>query len=170
MDADVALLLTIVLWHADANLADEATNTGQGNSSRAVSEAPSIPGHGTARAAKKANRSRSVTPEGGLAAQPYNWDNQPEPKTEPVKSEWQGFQADDRGQKHHSGYGDGQSGAGPSQTAAASYHAAGARYADGSDFAAQHQPITVKHEHIPSVDRPAAKRTGLKVKLKFKTG
>ena len=168
MDASVALLLEIALWHADANLADEATNTGQGNSSRAVSEAPSIPGHGTARAAKKANRSRSITPEGGLAAQPYSWDNQPEPKAEPVKSGWQGFQADDREQKHHTGYGDGQSDAGPSQTA--SYHAAGARYADGSDFAAQHQPTTVKHEHIPSVDRPAAKRTGLKVKLKFKTG
>ena len=168
MDASVALLLEIALWHADANLADEATNTGQGNSSRAVSEAPSIPGHGTARAAKKANRSRSITPEGGLAALPYSWDKQPEPKTEPVKSKWQGFQADDREQKHHTGYGDGQSDAGPGQTA--SYHAAGARYADGSDFAAQHQPTTVKHEHIPSVDRPAAKRTGLKVKLKCKTG
>lgn len=158
------MLPEIALWHADANLADEGTNTGQGNSSRAVSEVPSIPGHGTARAAKKANRSRSITPEGGLAAQPYSWDNQPEPKAEPVKSEWQGFQADDREQKH----GDGQFDAGPSQTA--SYHAAGARGADGSDFAAQHQLTTVKQEHIPSVDRPPTKRTGLKVKLKFKTG
>ncbi len=128
---------------------------------------PSVPGHGTARAAKKANRSRSITPEGGLAAQHYSWDDQPEPKAEPVKSEWQGFQTD-REQKHHTGYGDGQSDAGPSQTA--SYHAAGARDADGSDIAAQHQPIAVKQEHITSVDRPPTKRTGLKVKLKFKTG
>jgi hypothetical protein len=168
LDANVALSLEIALWHADANLADEGTNTGQGNSSRAVSDAPSIPGHGTARAAKKAYRSRSITPEGGLAAQHYSWDDQPEPKAEHVKSEWQGFQANDREQKHHTGYGDGQSDAGPSQ--AASYHAAGARDAYGNDFAAQHQPIAVKQEHTSSVDRPPTKRTGLKVKLKFKTG
>ncbi|DBA85268.1 TPA: hypothetical protein ACH3X2_005964 [Trebouxia sp. C0005] len=152
----------------DANLADEGTNTGQGNSSRAVSDAPSVPGHGTARAAKQANRSRSITPEGGLAAQHYSWGDQAEPKAEPAKSGWQGFQADDSEQKHHTGNGDGQPDAVPSQTA--SHHAAGARDADGNDIAAQHQPNAVKQEHIPSVDRPPTKRTGLKVKLKFKTG
>lgn len=162
------MLLEIALLHADANLADEGTNTGQGNSSRAVSDAPSVPGHGTARAAKQANRSRSITPEGGLAAQHYSWGDQAEPKAEPAKSGWQGFQADDSEQKHHTGNGDGQPDAVPSQTA--SHHAAGARDADGNDIAAQHQPNAVKQEHIPSVDRPPTKRTGLKVKLKFKTG
>ena len=76
---------------ADANLADEGTHTGQGTSSRTVSDGPSRSGHDVAAANKRVKRPRSKTPEGGLSAHQYVWDDpdQMQPKLEP--RDWQGF-------------------------------------------------------------------------------
>ena len=156
--------------HADANLADEGPNTGQGNFSRAVSDGPPSLGHHIAAAAKKGKRSRSITPEGGLAAHHYNWDDDTQPtehplKIEPVKSEWKGF-APGRNQAHHSGY-DAQS-HGADTSNRDSPHAA-AEYS-GADVRNAYDNGLVKQEQKPAVDKPQVKRTGLKVKLKFKNG
>lgn len=78
------------------------TNTGQEGSSRAVSEAASVPApSSTGKPSKKSKRSRSITPEGGLVQQQYtrrqltdlshdqSEDNPT--KAEPPEAQWQGF-------------------------------------------------------------------------------
>lgn len=152
------------VFAADANLADEGTHTGQGNSSRAVSEAPSISGRGIPATSKKVKRSRSNTPEGGLAAQHYSWDNHngdAQLKSEPIKSEWQGF--------------------GHAQDSYAMktepHQVAGTGGEDASQYANN------QHVHFPAIEQqagavkqeqnmvpPTTKRTGLKIKLKVKNG
>lgn len=170
----VHVLKLVVCVHADANLADEGTNTGQGYSSRAASDAPSTSGH---RGAKTGKRSRSITPEGGLAAQHFSWDDgslplKPEAKVGPVKSEWQGF-ATDRGQDHGPGYDAGLHDAGTSQNhhhTSVPDHNTGVEDASGNGIAAEQQMTAAKQEHKPAADHPPVKRTSLKVKLKFKNG
>ena len=155
------------VYTADANLADEGTHTGQGNSSRAVSEAPSISGQGIPAASKKVKRSRSNTPEGGFAAQHYSWDNHNEgaqPKFEPSKSEWQGFESGHAQDPH--------------AMKAEPQNAAGTHGEDSSQFANnQHVQYPASEQHMEAVkqeqnmaDPPSTKRTGLKIKLKFKPG
>ena len=148
--------------HADANLADEDTQTGQGNSSRAASDAPASSGHGLAKATKRVKRSRSVTPEGGLAAYQQNWSDfdsgQAVLKTEPVKSEWQGFATsrnDDPGAS--------QAEPAYNATGVPSMHAAAAasngKLGPSSSHAVQ---------ELQPDDKSQIKPTRLKVKLKFK--
>lgn len=158
------------LWHAavvDANLADEGTNTGPGLSSRAVSDGPAVSGHGGSTAGKKVKRSRSNTPEGGLAAQHYVWDNYVESEQpEPVKSEWQGFPTrhaqDHHAQRHHS---ESRNAAGPS-----SHFPDPARdVSEQHNGVSQQQVVAAKQEQSQAVKLASTKRTGLKVKLKFKT-
>ena len=148
----------------DANLADEGTNTGPGLSSRAASDGPSVSGHGRTTAGKKVKRSRSNTPEGGLAAQHYVWDDHIESEQpEPVKSEWQGFPtSQDQHAPHHSESHD---------AAAASSLFPGPTH----DVSEQHpgvseqQVVAARQEQSQVVNLASTKRTGLKVKLKFKT-
>lgn len=157
------------LWHVaviDANLADEGTNTGPGLSSRAVSEGPSVSGRGEAAASKKVKRSRSNTPEGGLAAQHYVWDDLIETEQpQPVKSEWQGFptrHAQDHNAPHHS---ESHGAAGASGLLPGSAHDANEQHNGASE---QHV-VTARQEQNQVANLSSTKRTGLKVKLKFKT-
>ena len=83
---------------ADANLADEETQTGQDGSSRAASEAASVPAPSSfGRPAKTSKRSRSITPEGGLKQQHYaqhqysSATGHGTEKLEPEHAPWQGF-------------------------------------------------------------------------------
>ena len=154
------------LWHvavADANLADEGTNTGPGLSSRAVSEGPSVSGRREAAASKKVKRSRSNTPEGGLAAQHYVWDDHVKSEQpEPVKSEWQGFPTQDHHAPHHS---ESQDAAGASELLSGPTHDANEQHIGASE---QHV-VAARQEQNQVVNLSSTKRTGLKVKLKFRT-
>ena len=148
--------------HADANLADEDTQTGQGDSSRAASDAHASSGHGVAKATKRVKRSRSVTPEGGLAAHQHNWSDldsgQPVLKTEPVKSEWQGFATsrnDDPGASH----------------AEPAYNATGAPSWHATTIAPNSKVESSSSHAVQDMqpdDKSQMKPTRLKVKLKFK--
>lgn len=137
-------------------------------SSRAVSEGPSVSGHDRAAASKKVKRSRSNTPVGGLPAQHYVWDDHIErqqPTTGPVKTEWQSTLTG-HAQDHHAPH--------PS----ASYAAAGASSQllhlthdvnEQPNRALEQQMATAKQEQNQVVNLTSTKRTGLKVKLKFKS-
>ena len=136
-------------------------------SSRA-SEGPSISGRGITVAGKRVKRSRSNTPEGGLAAQQYDWDDPTDEglKTEPVKSEWQGFttrHAQDHQGPHPS---DPHDAAGTSDGFAGLTPNVNGQHTGASE----HRVAAVKQEHSQVVNVSSKKRTGLKVKLKFKSG
>ena len=126
-------------------------------------------GPGAAAASKKVKRSRSNTPEGGLAAQHYIWDDHNEgeqPGTEPVKSEWQGFTTR-HGQDHHAPPHPESHGA-----AGASGHFPGLVH-DGNEQrhgVSEQQAVAAKQEQNQAVNLSSTKRTGLKIKLKFKSG
>lgn len=138
-------------------------------SSRAVSEGPSISGHGITAVSKRVKRSRSNTPEGGLAAQQSVWHDPSDgeqPRTEPVKSEWQGFttrHAQDDHALHRSGLHDA---AGASTGFAGPAHPVN----EQDSGALEQQAVAAKQEQTQVVNLVSTKRTGLKVKLKFKSG
>lgn len=137
-------------------------------SSRAASEGPSISGHGGAAASKKVKRSRSNTPVGGLPAQHYVWDDhsgRQQRRTELVKTEWQSASTG-HAQDHHA----------PDRSA--SHDAAGASSQlphlthdvnEQPNRALEQQMPTAKQEENQVVNMTSTKRTGLKVKLKFKS-
>ena len=182
---------------ADANLADEETDTGQDGSSRGVSEAASVPApYSFGRPAKKSKRSRSITPEGGLKQQhygqhPYEQTGQGPAKPEPKEQPWQGFalseskveEAEDepRGSWMHGSY--------RHQHAAHAKHEASQSEADMGvqswqqsvkpEDDVQHRDNALGHQlsrglsfsqslPVSNTESNKPKKTGLKIKLKLK--